>query len=285
MNEQAFPAPRVHRVARTEDGLDLAIQEWGDPHGREVLFIHGGMSNHLCWERQLTDPRLTRARLVAYDLRGHGDSGRPVDPETYAEGARWGRDLRAVIDSAGLERPVVVAWSLAGIVVSAYLQLYGDERLAGVNWVGAIPAFVPELGASFVMELIPRLASPHAEERFEALVAWFHACYKARPLDAMHERLLAAAGSALAMAHTIGIPSIADPSPALRAFARPALVTQGAKDRLTPPATAHRLAELLGTCTLSVYEDAGHACFADDPDRFNRELAAFVERCHGGHGS
>jgi non-heme chloroperoxidase len=199
----------------------------------------------------------------------------------YSAGACWGHDLRDVMDAAELERPVVVAWSLGGIVVSAYLQLYGDERLAGVNWVGAIPAFVPELGASFAMQLASRLASPHAEERVEALVAWFHACYGTPSLDAMHERLLAATGNALTMAHTIGVPQIEDPSTALRAFARPALVTQGAKDRLTPPAVAARLAEQLRACTLSVYDDAGHACFAEVPDRFNRELLAFVERCHG----
>jgi pimeloyl-ACP methyl ester carboxylesterase len=48
------------------------------------------MSNHLCWERQLTDPRLTSARLVAYDLRGHGDSGKPTDPRDVRRGCVLG---------------------------------------------------------------------------------------------------------------------------------------------------------------------------------------------------
>ncbi|MEE7567775.1 alpha/beta fold hydrolase, partial [Xanthomonas sp. Kuri4-3] len=63
------------------DGVVLAVEESGDPDGMPLVFVHGLLGSRLSWEAQLDSPVLQRYRLIGYDLRGHGRSGKPADAE------------------------------------------------------------------------------------------------------------------------------------------------------------------------------------------------------------
>src|SRR5215472_2322499 len=49
--EQKFKAVWV----KTPDGLTISAQDWGNPNGPEILFIHGFSQSHLSWIRQVTN--------------------------------------------------------------------------------------------------------------------------------------------------------------------------------------------------------------------------------------
>ena len=79
------------------DGVNLAVQEWGNPHGPEILFIHGFNQAHLSWLRQVKDPQLAAEfRMITFDLRGHGSSDKPLENERYAH-QNWGDDIAAIM--------------------------------------------------------------------------------------------------------------------------------------------------------------------------------------------
>lgn len=88
------------------DGVRLAAREWpGD--GRGVLLLHGLASSSHIWD--LVAPRLAPTyRVVAYDQRGHGRSGKP----SFGYGfERTTADALAVMRAALLRRPIVVGHS------------------------------------------------------------------------------------------------------------------------------------------------------------------------------
>ena len=118
-------------------GLKLHLREWGRPDAPAILFLHGWSQHHLCWSRQFDNPLANDFRLVAMDLRGHGQSEAPTDVEAYTTGALWAADVRNVIDALGLGRPLLVGWSYGGFVIGDYLRVHGDAAIAGVNFVGA----------------------------------------------------------------------------------------------------------------------------------------------------
>jgi pimeloyl-ACP methyl ester carboxylesterase len=67
--EQKFKAVSV----KTPDGLTISAQDWGNPNGPEILFIHGFSQSHLSWIKQVTSSDLAKEfHMVTYDLRGHG---------------------------------------------------------------------------------------------------------------------------------------------------------------------------------------------------------------------
>jgi pimeloyl-ACP methyl ester carboxylesterase len=103
------------------DGLKLVGYAGGKPVGPEILFIHGFNQCYLSWAKQTSDLALAGAfRMVAFDLRGHGRSGKPAGREHYDADRLWGDDVAAVIKAAGLKRPVLVGWSYAGRVISDF---------------------------------------------------------------------------------------------------------------------------------------------------------------------
>jgi pimeloyl-ACP methyl ester carboxylesterase len=76
--------------------------------------------------------------MVAYDLRGHGMSDKPVGDAHYRTGKFWGDEVRAVIEQAGLRRPTLVGRSCGGRVMGDYLMEQGHAGLAATDWAGAV---------------------------------------------------------------------------------------------------------------------------------------------------
>jgi pimeloyl-ACP methyl ester carboxylesterase len=121
------------------DGLKLVGYAGGKPDGPEILFIHGFNQCYLSWANQMSDPAFQGAfRMVSFDLRGHGGSGKPAGMEHYDADRLWGDDVAAVIRASGLNRPVLVGWSYAGRVISDYLRTHSTKGISGVDFVGAV---------------------------------------------------------------------------------------------------------------------------------------------------
>lgn len=119
------------RLVRAPDGVRIAVDESGAPRGTPVVFLHGIAQSRRSWQSVLEGPLARDHRLLAVDLRGHGDSDRPEGDDAYA-GARLGADLKAACAELGLSRPVIVAWSYSGVVVGEYLRAHGAEGLGAI---------------------------------------------------------------------------------------------------------------------------------------------------------
>src|SRR4029453_581661 len=92
------------------DGVTLHARDWGGG-GQAVVLLHGLASNARIWDG--VAPRLVGAglRVVAVDLRGHGDSDQPSDGYGFET---VGRDLEAALAALGLARPVLAGHSWGG---------------------------------------------------------------------------------------------------------------------------------------------------------------------------
>jgi non-heme chloroperoxidase len=67
----------IHHQIKTRDDVTIHVVETGNPSRPAVLFVHGISQSWRSWLAQFADPRLRdRFRLVALDLRGHGESRR-----------------------------------------------------------------------------------------------------------------------------------------------------------------------------------------------------------------
>jgi len=136
---------KVHSVIGGS-GVRLHVREWGRGDAPAILFIHGWSQNHLCWRKQYESKLADEFRLVAFDLRGHGMSEAPQAQEHYTEPQPWADDIAAIIEQLGLDRPVLVGWSYAGFIICDYVRAYGQDAIAGINFVGAAVRAVGESG-------------------------------------------------------------------------------------------------------------------------------------------
>jgi len=271
----AVSADRRKTTVTTPDGVEIVLEESGNPAGPEIIFLHGFSISRLCWARQLQGPLARDFRLVAYDLRGHGESGKPAAATAYRDGKRWADELAAVIDAAKMKKPVLVAWSYAGRIVADYLRHFGTGALAGLNIVGAKTNSDPAFNAPLLAPHQLAMASDDLEANVRGTIAFIEAC--ARQWDASDFAQCVAAAMVVppyVRAALLGRPLDADGL--YRAIDIPVLFTHGRHDRIAPLAAAHHGHAITPNSTLSIFENAGHAPFMEDPVRFDRELAQFV---------
>jgi non-heme chloroperoxidase len=66
--------PSASSFAVAPDGVRLAVYEWGNPSGPELLLVHGFAQCHLCFQPQVRSALARDFRIVAFDFRGHGAS-------------------------------------------------------------------------------------------------------------------------------------------------------------------------------------------------------------------
>ncbi|OHV79503.1 alpha/beta hydrolase [Rhizobium sp. LCM 4573] len=272
----AMAAQKNYTVS-SPDGVGIAVQEGGNPAGPPIVFIHGLLGSHLNWESQLNSPDLSRYRLITFDLRGHGLSGKPQDAQAYGDGRRWADDLRAVLKATKAENPVLVGWSLGGAVISNYLAAYGDDEIAGLVYVGGVVELKAELITSHP-DVYAGLASDDLKVHLDAMRDFLALCFATQPDRATFERLLSnAAMASWIMTRTVPSMSVfaAEGLPKIKA---PMLMLYGEKDALVMARPSLERAKALNPAIRSqIYADSGHAPFLEEAQRFNRDLADFRE--------
>jgi len=258
------------------DGLNIACYESGNPAGPEIVFIHGFNQCAMAWEKQFASAELAgEFRLIAYDIRGHGVSGRPADLSRYVQDALFAADLHAVCEAFGLRRPVLVGWSYAGRIVEDYLRTYGTSRIAGINYVCARTNNDPSFNGPGTFELAAMTGSDLADN-IRATRAFVRACFERQPSAGEFETILAynmLMPAEIRRAHLGRPPS---DGAIMLSIDVPVLVTQGSEDQLVLKGLGELTAAMIPGARLSIYEGVGHAPFAEDALRFNRELADFV---------
>jgi pimeloyl-ACP methyl ester carboxylesterase len=105
----------------------------GDP----VLLVHGFASTknvNWVYPTWVSELRKNGRRVIAFDNRGHGDSGKLYDPKEY-EIATMAGDIAALMDHLDIERADIMGYSL-GSRMTAMLALHQPQRLRSAIFGG-----------------------------------------------------------------------------------------------------------------------------------------------------
>jgi pimeloyl-ACP methyl ester carboxylesterase len=263
-------------------GLRLHVREWGRADGPPILFIHGLSQSHLCWAKQYQSALAGEFRLVAYDLRGHGMSQAPLEPEHYTDGRLWADDVAAIIEQLGLDRPVLVGWSYGGFIICDYLRAHGQDRIGAIDFVaGAVKlgqaAFGTLIGPGFLDHFADATADdlPTNIRGMRGLVKGWPA--KPYPPEEVETLLCSSMVVPARIRANLGAREI-DGDDVLRTLQRSLLVSQGRADTVVLPAMAEHVLATCPAAEPSWYDGVGHTPHLEQPERFNRELAALTRR-------
>jgi non-heme chloroperoxidase len=260
-------------------GVNLAVYEAGKADGPPIVFIHGFSGNYLTWERLFSGPLAAEFRLVAFDLRGHGASDKPLQAANYTDVRLWAEDLDAVIRAKNLDRPVLVGWSYGGYVMADYIRTFGDRNIGGVVFLGSTTKNGTQEAAEFltpeVLALFPDVLSADVRKSIDgtrALTRMF-----ANPLrDTAWE---IAYGSAMMVPPEIRLgmfSRVLDNDDVLAGIRVPTLAIHGTGDRIVRVSAARHTVRTVPNAKLLLYERVGHALHLESPERLNRDLAEFV---------
>jgi class 3 adenylate cyclase/predicted alpha/beta hydrolase family esterase len=138
-----FGAPETQYAPAPEGGY-LAYQVVGKGPVDVVLPMNGGFAIDLIWEEPTIGASLRRlatfSRVIAFDPRGFGSSGR-VDPHRVPAIQTWMDDIRTVMDAAGSEQACLLSWSLSAMSVMLFAATY-PRRVSSLVAVNAFARFL-----------------------------------------------------------------------------------------------------------------------------------------------
>jgi len=270
---------KTHTVAGG-GGLQLHVQETGNPNGKSILFIHGFSQCRLAWNKQLHSDLAQDFRLLAMDIRGHGWSEKPHD--AYGDSKLWADDVHAVLTTLGLDKPVLSGWSYGGVIISDYVNFYGEDHIAGTNWVGAVSRLGdPLLQADFIgadfLAAAPGFFAQNVEESIASLQKLLRLCVHEEPSPEDFYFFLGY--NVIVPPHVrLGLFSRhLNNDPVIERMRKPMLLSYGEQDAIVLLGMGQHIAGLAKHAQLSVYPDVGHAPFWEAPERFNRELRELRE--------
>src|SRR5207245_5871555 len=114
-------------------------------HCPHVALLHGVGSHLQAWDDVVAVLR-NDFTLLRYDLRGHGQSGRPPAPYHLDD---YVADLAALLDAQSVARTALVGFSFGGMIVSAFAVRH-PERVRRLAIVSAVAGRTPEQRAAVV---------------------------------------------------------------------------------------------------------------------------------------
>lgn len=283
------------------DGPFAWVDHGGSADGPVVVAVHGLGGSHANWHDLA--PLLTGvARVLAVDLAGHGRTpraGRSASVRANCE--LLGRFLEQQVGE-----PVVLLGNSMGGAISLLHAAEHPEQVRGLALIGpALPRMRtdlprPSLARQVALYALPGLAERSLARRrarggAEALVdatlrltcadpTRVSAEFRSVAVELLREgcRDEAAAADAdaafLEAARSLGR-LVARPGPyreAIAAVAAPAVVLQGAEDRLVPASGVRQLAALQPSWPVHLLDGVGHVPQIEDPARTAALLLPFL---------
>lgn len=242
------------------DGLEIAFQDEGS--GEPTLLIHGFASNRMMnWVYPGWVETLQKAgrRVITMDLRGHGESAKPHDPEQYRL-SLMAEDARRLLDHLGVERADVMGYSL-GARIAALLALAHPERVRSLILGG--------MGIG----LVTGMASP------EPIIAALEAPSIAEVSDpngrAFRQFAEQTRSDLVALAACMRVSRAPIPAEDVARLVQPVLIAIGTRDKIA--GSAQELAALIPSAEVLDIPNRDHMLAVGDPV-FKQGVIAFLTR-------
>ena len=257
----------------------LAYDDLGDSGNPAIVLLHGVSMSRRYFHRQL-EPLSARHRVLAVDLRGHGDSHKSESGHTIPQ---YARDLQGFLQVLGLEQPILLGWSMGAFVAWDYIGQFGTAALAGLiisdeaasdflwddfpHGSMDLPALHARMSAAqtdkdaFLRTLVPAMFH---NEQTPADIEWMVGECDKLPIGAL---------SAIFFDQ-----SVQDYRETIATIDIPTLICWGRHDKLLPVSGAADLATRIPDAEVVIFEDSGHCPFLEESEKFNAAVEAFVSR-------
>jgi pimeloyl-ACP methyl ester carboxylesterase len=275
------PTGVAHHHIPTHDGGTVHVVEKGS--GTPLVLLHGVTLQWWVWS-PLFHLLAEDHRVIAWDMRGHGESVAGDDGVTLPAAAT---DLATVLSEMDLAPSVVVGHSMGGMTLGRFLAAHPgvrDRRVAEAVFLTTNDQLLPlatatgyEIAHTAVMRATlgglsrpgPRPRGPEQLTRVVNRLA-FGRHYSGRAVDQLGEMM--AATSPTTLTEAAATLSEHDVIELLSDVPTPATVVTGSRDLLTPPHHGRALAEALPRGRFELLADTGHQVMQEVPHRLAQIL-------------
>ncbi|MDQ4097991.1 MAG: alpha/beta hydrolase [Actinomycetota bacterium] len=270
----------------TNGSVDIHFEDTGDD-GRPVVLIHGWPLSGASWSG--LRPALQQAghRVVTYDRRGFGESGKPGPDSAYDYDTLTG-DLDALMTGLELHDASLVGFSMGGGEVARFIGRHGQDRVHSVVFAAAIPPCLlkddEHPDGAVDMDTVATMQQGLRADREAFLdgfmTNFFSANGELKVTEHQRQQALSLAAQAELHAAAECIASwVTDFRDDLPKITVPTLVIHGDSDAIVPlEVSGQRTHEMVAGSELVVITDGPHGVNVSHPEEFNSVVLDFLAR-------
>ena len=262
--------------------IDLYYEDHGS--GSPVVLIHGWPLSGASWEKQTAALLAAGHRVITYDRRGFGRSGKPAVGYNYDT---FAADLNTVLTTLDLTNVALVGFSMGSGEVTRYLGIYGSKRVQKAVLIGTLGPYLikaadnPEgVDASVFEGIKAAIRADRPKLLLDFLRNFYN--YDVTGGTLVSERVLEDNWNVAAGASAIGTLMCVDAW--VEDFRKdiqqndvPTLILHGDADRILPPdATSRRQAKMIKNVKFVELPGGPHGVLWTHADRVNSELVSFL---------
>ena len=254
-----------HTVSYTDEGPD---------NSPVIILIHGFPLNKSMWNKQI-DMLIETYRVIAYDVRGHGNSTAGTADfsiELFVD------DLLGLMDALKIDRAILCGLSMGGYIalnaVENFPKRFDALILCDTNCIADKPEAIRkrlmainsirENGLEqYSEESLKVLFAPESFVTSKEKIALVKEMIMKTPLETLSRTLLA-------------LTRRKETCTKLTDIQIPVLIVVGKEDQITPPDAALQMQKKIKRATLNILEYAGHLSNIENSHEFNSQLIKFV---------
>jgi pimeloyl-ACP methyl ester carboxylesterase len=251
------------------NGIELYFERTGE--GEPIVFSGAWLDDLFIWKAQVKHFS-KRYSVITYDQRGHGKSDKARTGQGNYSVQALAEDLNALIQKLNLDKPMVVGFSMGGMVALRFAIEHPDE-ISKLVLVGTCAKMAPPTAAKF-LKVIGRLLPTRTFYRMLGRYRFYKPSEQVA--NAWLERALKV-DKAVAFESWSEWAENFDLTDQVSKIRVPTLIIVGEKDDLFLE-TCRYLNENIKGSQLRVVTGSGHTVSIEKPEEFNQILEEFIAR-------
>lgn len=266
----------------TNDGVELFYVDKGQ--GKPIIMIPGWTCTHNFFQKNI-DALAATHRVIGFNMRAHGDSEKVLYGHRIS---RYAKDLKELIEALGLEGVTLLGWSMGAAVIWSYIDLFGNEHLAGHVSVDQSPRqYYNETwrygqpgcyDAEALAILTIRLEYDPAAVARGLVPACLGDVYVATPQEVEFLASEIDKCPPKVRAEIMADHTHLDWRDLLPQIKLPVLVCVGRQSKVFPWQGSAYVGENIPGAQIVFFEHSGHMPFYEEPEKFNQVVSDFVNR-------
>ena len=263
--------------------IDLYYEDHGS--GLPVVLIHGWPLNGDAWEKQTAALLAAGHRVITYDRRGFGRSGKPATGYNYDT---FAADLNVLLNTLDLTNVSLVGHSMGTGEITRYIGKYGTRRLRKAVLIGTLGPYLvkaPDNPEGVDASVFSGIKAGLRADRAVALTEFLKNFYSVGGADGklVSERVIEANWVVAIGASPIGTLACVDAwvEDFRKDIARndlPTMIIHGNDDRILPAdVTSRRQAQMIKGVKFIEIEGASHGLLWTHAEEVSTELVKFLD--------
>ncbi|HEY9170362.1 MAG TPA: alpha/beta fold hydrolase [Lutibacter sp.] len=263
-----------NNITVSVNNINVSYNDEGPKEAPVIIFIHGFPLNKSLWDKQLKSLK-DNYRVIAYDIRGHGNSGLGVIDFSID---LFVNDLLSFMDALKIEKTIICGLSMGGYVALNAIENYPDRFMALIlcdtnciadssdakeKRMNTITSIKENGVEKLAEDLIPNLFAPESFKTNSEEIAAVKEMIVTTSKQSLYNSLQALANRK-------------ETCSKLNSIKVPVLILVGEEDKITPIEAARAMKLKIRDANLQIIPHAGHLSNIENPYEVTYQINKFI---------